>query len=173
MNEMRNNCKQSGLQSVDGNLVTKTGSEGRVFSGDLRRMLGEQGLLRLSLDAVQALDLPWTPRRGGKGAEFRPQMLMTLLTYCYLSTFYGSRDIELAIRHDPTVRYICARAMPDWLTLRRFRREFRAALHQCLVWVLKQTWALRFDEGEADYVGYEWFESQMVEQMNEEASERL
>ena len=38
---------------------------------------------------------------------------------------------------------------------------------------MQQTWALKFDEGEADYVGYEWFESDLLEQVNAEALERL
>ena len=68
---------------------------------------------------------------------------------------------------------ICARARPDWQTIRRFRRQFREALRQCLSWVFKQTWALKFDEGEADYVGYQWFESDLLDQMNAEVMERL
>src|SRR5438876_11665394 len=54
-----------------------------VLSGDLRRTLGEQGLLRLALDAIQALDLRPLLSEGGLPAGFRPQMMLTLLTYCY------------------------------------------------------------------------------------------
>ena len=38
---------------------------------------------------------------------------------------------------------------------------------------MKQAWALQFDEGEADYVGDEWFESEFLEQINAATLERL
>jgi hypothetical protein len=100
-------------------------------------------------------------------------MLLTLLTYCYSARIYGSRDIEWAMQNNRTVRYICARNYPDWQTLRRFRRHHRALLHACLVYVAKQVWALKFDEGEADYVGYEWFELELLEVVNKAALDRL
>jgi hypothetical protein len=100
-------------------------------------------------------------------------MMMTLLAYCYCASLYGSRDIQWAIRHDRTVRYICARTFPDWHTIRRFRRRHRELVHECLVYVIKQVWALKFDEGEADYVGYDWFESEFVGQVRTEALDRL
>ena len=99
--------------------------------------------------------------------------MLTLLTYCYSASLYGSRDIETAIESDRTVRYICARAHPDWQRLRRFRRQHRELLHQCLVYVLKQVWALKFDDGEADYAGYEWFESELIDLVNRGAQDRL
>jgi hypothetical protein len=100
-------------------------------------------------------------------------MMMTLLTYCYGASLYGSRDIEWAIRHDRTVRYICARTFPDWHAIRRFRRRHRELIRECLTYVIKQVWALKFDEGEADYVGYDWFESEFVGQVQAEALDRL
>lgn len=38
---------------------------------------------------------------------------------------------------------------------------------------MKQTWALKFDNGDADYVGYEWFEGNLLESFNQSATERL
>lgn len=144
----------------------------RTLGSDLSRYLGPKPLLKLVLDAVQSVDEQIPPRCRKQG-EFRPQMMLTLLTYSYASTVYGSKDIEGEIELDRTVRYICARTFPDWQAIRRFRRKYRDLIHQCLVYVLKQTWALRFDEGEADYVGYEWFESELIEQVNKVAGERL
>ena len=145
----------------------------RTLSSDLSLCLGQNGLLRIALDAVQTVD----PNRFGidnrKPPAFRPQMMLTLLTYCYSASIYGSRDIEWAIRHDRTVRYICARTYPDWEAIRRFRRRHRSLIQECLAYVMKQTWALKFDEGEADYVGYDWFESEFVGQVNTEALDRL
>src|SRR6266496_3459218 len=111
----------------------RAGRGGSLLSADLRRSLGEAGLLRLALDAVQALDPHLFDLEGRRAVGLRPQMMLTLLTYCYAAAIYGSRDIACAIEQDRTVRYICANARPDWQTIRRFRRQFRGPLHQSLV----------------------------------------
>jgi hypothetical protein len=64
--------------------------------------------------------------------------MLTLLSFCYASSCYGSEDIESAIESDRTIRYICARVFPDAKAIRRFRRLFRPALDQCLAYVLRQ-----------------------------------
>jgi transposase len=139
----------------------------RAFSSDLSQSLGEHGLLALVLNAVQTVDPKrFTRPPGAKPPEYRPQMMLTLLTYCYAASIYGSQDIEWAMKHSRTVRYICARTYPEWQAIRRFRRQHRELLLQSLAYVMKQTWALKFDEGEADYVGYEWFESELVQEVN-------
>jgi transposase len=154
---------------------TKSRAEMRThaLSSDLSRCVGERGLLKLALDAVLTLEPERLREARRRSPDFSPQMMLTLLTYCYSASLYGSRDIEWAIERDRTVRYICARVFPDWQSLRRFRRQHRELLRQCLVYVMKQTWALKFDEGEADYVGYEWFESELIELVNRAAADRL
>jgi transposase len=158
-------------------MMTNTKSQAEIrfhaLSSDLSRCVGERGLLKLALDAVLTLDPGRLQEARKRSPEFSPQMMLTLLTYCYSASLYGSRDIEWAVGRDATVRYICARAYPDWQRLRRFRRRHRDLLHQSLVYVLKQTWALKFDEGEADYVGYEWFEFELIELINQAATDRL
>jgi hypothetical protein len=144
-----------------------------ALSSDLTRCVGERGLLKLALDAVLTLDTAKLKEARRRSPDFSPQMMLTLLTYCYSASLYGSRDIEWMIRRDRTVRYICARTYPDWQSLRRFRRQHRELLRQCLAYVMKQTWALKFDEGEADYVGYEWFESELLDLVNQSALSRL
>jgi len=158
-------------------MTTKTESRGETrfhaLSSDLSRCVGERGLLKLALDAVLMLDPARLQEARKRSPDFSPQMMLTLLTYCYSTSLYGSRDIEWATERDRTVRYICARLYPDWQKLRRFRRQHRDLLFQCLVYVLKQAWALKLDEGEADYVGYEWFESDVIEWINRAAADRL
>jgi transposase len=144
-----------------------------ALSTDLSRLLGERGLLNLAYGAVQTVDEEQLKEAARRSPGFRPQMMLSLLTYCYLSTVYGSRDIEWSVDRDRTIRYICARTFPDWQNIRRFRRQNASLVRQCLVHVLKQTWALKFDQGEADYVGYEWFESELLEQIQEAAEARL
>jgi hypothetical protein len=140
---------------------------------DLSTCLGPRALLNLCLDAVQ--QLPENDLRAARARhpETRPEMLITLLTYCYSVGIYDSRDIEAASRTDRTLRYICAGARPDWQTLRRFRRYHRSILQASLVHVMKQTWAFQFETGEADYVGYDWFETQLVEEFTQTATVRL
>ena len=75
--------------------------------------------------------------------EIRPQMMLTLLSYCYAAGMCGSQDIEWAAQSDKTVRYICAGKEPDWLTIRRFRRRNVELLRPCLAYILKQAWTLR------------------------------
>lgn len=119
-------------------------------SEDLSRLLGARTLVRLVLEAVQTVewDDPNTAPRGIPGC--RPQMMLTLLTYCYAAGYYGSQDIEWATQHDKTVRYICARTFPDWRAIRRFRRANREAVRNCLVRVFREVWALRCAEAGQD-----------------------
>jgi hypothetical protein len=148
-------------------------SSDRLMPADLSQAIGSQGLLKLTLDAVQhlhPLPRPSTPRAQG---GFRSEMLLTLLTYSYCVGLYSSRDIESAIRQDRVIRYICAGSRPDWQTLRRFRRQHRSLLETAMLHVLKQVWAFRFDSGEADYAGYDWFESELVAKLTETATIRL
>jgi hypothetical protein len=116
-----------------------TKSTGRIFPVhiDLRQRVGTSNLLRWALEAPQALDEPATESLKVRFGDFRPQMMLTLLSFAYASSCYGSEDIERAIESDRTFRYICARIYPDAKAIRRFRRVFRPALDQCLAYVLR------------------------------------
>jgi hypothetical protein len=154
---------------------TENGNERKTgaLATDLRRTFGERQLLKMVLEAVQTVDPGRFSQKEIKSSEFRPQMMLTLLTYCYTAGIYGSYDIEWALSHDKTVRYICARTYPDWQAIKRFRRQHREMLQETISGVLKQAWAIKFDEGELDYNGYEWFESKLLDQVNTAAVERL
>jgi len=158
-------------------MTTNSGSDlGRIshlLAGDLGKVLGEHELLRLVFEVVQTVDTGSLERQAGLAPEFRPQMMLTLVTYCYAASLFGSRDIQFAIGTDPVVRYICARTFPAWQAIRRFRRLNREVIRQCLVEVLRRAWTHRFDAGEAEYAGYEWFETDFPEQLEDVAKERL
>lgn len=109
------------------------------FSADLSGVLGERVLLQRVLEAVQAVD-PAALVTAGPPPEFRPRMMLTLLTYAYAVGIYGSQDLEAAMDTDRTVRYICARTFPDWPSIRRFRRRYRALLEQSLSQVIGLAW---------------------------------
>jgi hypothetical protein len=143
-----------------------------ILPPDLGRAIGRPVLVKLCLDAVQAAD-PVLLAEARRVQGLRPEMLVTLLTYCYATGLYDSRDVIAAIRTDPTIRYISAGARPDWQTLRRFRRNNRNLLRAALVYVFTQTWAFHFEIGEADYVDYDWYESNLVRQLTLTAADRL
>jgi hypothetical protein len=126
---------------------------------NLAQWTGDRGLLTLALDAAQNVQWEDKDRTFPMQSAYRPKMLLTLLTFCYASGIYGSQDILQAIQSRESVRYICAHNYPDWAVLRKFRRAYRSQLEQALRWVFQQAWAKRFDEAEADYLGYDWFEN--------------
>ncbi len=140
---------------------------------DLSLALGERGLLIATLDAVQSLDPRAIAALETPSPSLRPQMLLTLVTYCYATSLYGSRDIETASAADGTVRYICARTRPSWASIRSFRRRNRDAIRACLTQVLKQCWAARLDRGDVEFLGYDWFENQMAPRFSETAEQRI
>jgi transposase len=137
---------------------------------DLKSWVSDRVLVRLALDAVQTVPLK-TRKNAPEGIS--PQMMLTLLSYCYSVGIYGSQDIEWAVQHDRTVRYICAHNYPEWETIRWFRRHYRQQIKDCLAYVTKQAWALKFEEAEADYGGYGWFESDLNEEIRSLVDDKL
>lgn len=131
---------------------------------NLCEWLSEKELLHLALDASHSVGWEAPPRTQPFPAGIRPQMLLTLLTYCYSTGIYATEDILNAVKHNRAARYICAHHYPDYAALRKFRRAYRSQIEQALRWVLLQAWARRFDAAEADYLGYEWF----VQNLNQE-----
>ena len=113
---------------------------------DLREGLGEERLLTIALDAVQSLDASKLNAAVSGAQSVRPQMMLTLLAYCYAGRLYGSREIASAIRTDQTVRYICARAVLDWRDIRQFRRNNRELVEGCVAYVLEKAWLLKRTE---------------------------
>jgi len=136
--------------------LTRTDSAPASLPADLRESLGEQILLKLALDAVQSLDPSQLSAAVTGDQRIRPQMMLTLLTYCYGSRLYGSREIEWATRNDRMIRYICARVFPDFRAIRQFRRNNRGLLEQCLTSVLRKAWVLQCDELDETLAGRAW-----------------
>jgi hypothetical protein len=151
---------------------------------DLREWLGTVALLNLVLEAVQKVDWSFPPLQtlANQSREFRPQMLLTLLTYSYASGLYESEEIEARIYSDPTLRYLAARTFPDRRTLRRFRRRQRPLIKQCLIHVFKEAWKQQGGAGLEEplawpcyeaTVGKPWFASADLRQIYFTAEERI
>ena len=98
---------------------------------DLRQHVGERALIELALGAVQTVG-ERLPRPLDAPGRHSPQMLLTLLTYCYAAGVYGSEDIEYDCRHDAATRYLCANTSPDQDAIRNFRRANRPWIEDCL-----------------------------------------
>ncbi len=137
---------------------------------DLREWVDEQLLVKLALDAVQTLD--W-PAAATDRNELRPQMMLTLLSYCYAAGIYGSADIAATLRSDRVLHYICARTYPDGRELRHFRRQNRARLQHCLAYIFKEAWELRFEEAGIDPLGCAWFETELNQNVAAAIQERI
>lgn len=119
---------------------------------DLSEGPGNDVLLGLILDAVQCVDHSELNAAGSHAPQFRPQMMLTLLSYCSAACIYGSRSIECASRDNPTVRYICACTFPDWIAIRQFRRHHRELIEQCLAHVLRHVCGLSGPEPSQEFI---------------------
>ena len=100
--------------------------------------------LRALLDAVrEAVERAVGWERGRpfvfQGEIFSCDALLGLLSYSYARGIYASEDIEASLAEDAIAQDLCAGAMPDRNTMRRFRRVYRETVKRCLVHVLGQT----------------------------------
>ena len=66
------------------------------------------------------------------GQAIRPKLLLALLCFCYARQTYGSKEVLYWLRQEVNFRHFDPDEFPDALTLARFRRENREALHHCL-----------------------------------------
>ena len=137
---------------------TKSDSNKAAVPENLNKWFPERVLLRLVLETVPTVELPNLARPRDGSRILRPEMMLTLLTYCYATGIHASEDIVRAILSDRTIRYICAHNYPTWKDIRLFRRHYRDQVETCLTRVYQRAWAMKFDEGEASFEGVSWFE---------------
>src|SRR5690242_12457071 len=101
-------------------IENKTKAPPAALPADLRQLVNEEVLLRITLETVADSD-PFRPVTGIGGDHFSSPMMLTLISYAYSCGIYSSQEIESAVQRDKTMRYICARKFPRWQDLRRFR----------------------------------------------------
>ena len=75
------------------------------------------------------------PQDAGPG--FEPRTLLAVMTYCYAREIYSSIDIEEMLRRDQPFRNLCQNEFPGARVFRKFRRENRDVLQNCLYQVLQ------------------------------------
>ena len=90
---------------------------------DLSGGLDKNAFLGLIYEAVHSVEWPKEPSVRPGEDRLPPAVLRTLLTYCYATGIYSSREIEYAALDDRMVRYICAYQRPSWPVIRQFRRQ--------------------------------------------------
>lgn len=110
---------------------------------DLSEGFDRNTFLGLIYEAVQSVDWP-RPAVSPIPEQVSPAVLSTLLTYCYATGVYSSREIEYAASSDKTVRYICANQRPSWPAIRQFRRQNMPWIRKALGKIL----ALRAEQKE-------------------------
>ena len=70
--------------------------------------------------------------------DYRPRVLLTLLTYGYATGVYGAEDIAEQCYADATFRRLCEQHPPSASSIIAFRRENRGLLRWCLTQVLRR-----------------------------------
>src|SRR5215831_16235447 len=99
---------------------------------------GSRTLTRVVQAAAQVLGANLKPAGLSFGKTCPPETLLAVLSYCYALQIYRSAEIAQMFRRGLGFRQLPGDPSPGVLTICRFRRENRDALHHCL------TTALRF-----------------------------
>ena len=117
-----------------------------VLPNDLRQWIEKHTLARLVLAAVQDGIVPSARAAAlaDRNADFRPHILLSLLTYCYATGIYSSTDIELSFTQDTLVRHLCANTYPEAHRSRWFRRDNRQRIQRSLAEVFQRAWRIRY-----------------------------
>lgn len=140
-------------------------------------------LVGMVLEAVNEIPLPMPERNFQyRGGSYRPQMLLTLLSYSYATGLYGSMDISSMVSQEKTLKYICAGNEPEWQTLRQFRRNYHQELQEVLIVVMQRVREMKFPKvnktsgNDSGYLGNalsRWNSKSMVFDAVTEAKRRL
>jgi transposase len=94
---------------------------------DMLQWVGEDDIVHLILDVVEAMDLERLEQRyqvGGVGAPaYAPRMMLAVLIYAYTHGYTSSRKIERLCVRDAGFRMIVGEETPDHASIARFRRR--------------------------------------------------
>lgn len=113
---------------------------------DMREWVPEDDMVHFVIEAVEGMKLKSfrVNERGTGSEQYPPQMMLSLLIYCYANGIFGSRRIERATYRDIAVRYISANTHPDHDTIAKFRRENFDAIAESFIGVLELARKLKF-----------------------------
>ena len=88
-------------------------------------------------------------------AVTRSKMMLVLLTYCYATGIYASREIQEKLQEPGTLNYISANQPLNSDDLRHFRRRWRQVVQACLVILFKAAWRTHLG-GRTELMGEPW-----------------
>jgi transposase len=106
---------------------------------DSRAAPAPQSLSQAVQQTVRSVDDARLRRVAPKdaGPAYDPRTLLAIMTYSYAREIYSSADIEDMLRRDQPFRQLCQNEFPGSRIFRRFRRENREVLQNCLFEVLR------------------------------------
>src|SRR4030043_2313269 len=106
---------------------------------DLREWVPEDDMVHFIIESVEGMKLQRLKvnERGTGSRQYPPEMMLSLLVYCYANGVFSSRRIERATYRDIAVRYLTGDTHPDHDTICAFRRDNSEVIKEAFVEVLK------------------------------------
>lgn len=115
-----------------------------VFPPDLTLWVGKEALLRsVRAAASRAGGDSWLDLVRTGAPDRTPNGLTVVMAYCYLQSTYHSFDILRRLEQDPVLAEFAATLELTPEKVRRFRREHRRSLTDCLTHALVALWKER------------------------------
>lgn len=116
---------------------------------DLSRWVDSAKLLQWAAEDVASLDWdnPRVVAMLEKQPQFRPKMLLTLLTWAYGTGRFESAEICETFFQDPKIRDLCEDQPPSEKSVVRFRRDNRGLLRWTLLRLLKHALREKYQLG--------------------------
>jgi len=110
-----------------------------LLPADVQEWVQPDHLARFVVDAVDELNLQGfkVNERGTGDEQYPPRMMLSLLSYCYATGTFSSRQIERASYENLPVRFICGNTHPEHDTICTFRRENQALFQESFVKILQ------------------------------------
>jgi transposase len=109
-----------------------------VLPENMDGCLAPEHLARFIVDIVEQLDLCLIEESySGRGSKaYPPEMMLSLLFYCYSVGLFSSRQIEMATYELIPVIFITGNTHPDHDSINTFRKRFLSDLEELFVEIL-------------------------------------
>jgi hypothetical protein len=130
-------CESASKQGIkDMNALAERETKREVVPSDfLSEWIRRGTLLSLIMDAAQTVEWPEPELRlaAKSGYAFRRLVLLTVVTYCYATGVYDSKEIALKIAQDEILRFLCAGTFPTLQDIRDFTNHNHELVEQSLL----------------------------------------
>jgi hypothetical protein len=137
---------QSFTEAVPGVAPHTTDGATPTFPSDLTDWVSSEALLTVVKAAAErARGTPWLELLGGTPPDSPLEDLVVLVAYCYLQGIYRSSEVVQQLDSDEVLESMRSRLGLRSEHVRRFRREHRSAVVDCMTCALSRLWRRRFD----------------------------